>query len=121
MAKTITFNNGEEDKTLTVTNCFAYTYNALKTVLKLTFSESDTSFTDVEALKQNTGDITYLEDGEVKSVYIGYAFAENGFICNYADGIFNVEITQTGALDRRVSACEEAIESLMMIIGEMGA
>lgn len=118
--KTITFNNGTEDITLIVQNCFAYTYNALKTVLKLTFKESDCSFTDIEALKQNTGDIVYSVDEEIKSLYSGYAYAENGFTCNYADGVFNVEITQTGALDKRVTACEEAIESLMMLFGEMG-
>jgi len=116
MAKKIIFNNGAEDIALVVQNCFSYTYNAMKTVLKLSISESDHSFAEIEQLKDNIGDITYTEGDDVKSVYSGYAYPENGFNCNYSNGLFDIEITQSGSLDVRVSALEEALEAVMMIL-----
>ncbi len=118
MLKQIKFNNGTEEKILTVQSIFAYTYNAIKTVLKITLSEKDCSFSDIETLKQNTGDITYVEDDDVKSVYSGYEYAEKGFICNYNEGIFDVEIAQSSEIEARVGACEEAIESIMLMLAD---
>ena len=116
MAQIIRFNNGTEDIDLTVQNCYSYTYNAMKTVLKLTINETDHSFAEIEQLKNNIGDISYIVDNEVRSIYSGYEYPDKGFNCNYSDGVFELELTQSGSLDVRVTALEEAVEAIMMII-----
>jgi len=120
MAKKITFNNGTAEINLTVQSCFPYQYTT-KTVLKLLINESDHTFAEIKELKNNVGDIIYSEDDVVKSEYSGFDFPDKGFLCRYTDtdGTFDIEITQKGDLDERVSAVEEAVEAIMiMLAGE---
>ena len=118
MEKLITFNNGEEVKEIAVTNIFAFTYNALKTVLKIQIEGAKASFEDIQSLAQNDGAITYLVDGEIKAVYTGYEYGDAGLTINFdaLNDMFNVEIVQKGSLEERISACEDAIEALMGMI-----
>lgn len=117
--KQITFNNGTEDVTLTIQNIFAYTYNATKNVLKISVSEADHTFEEIAELKKCTGKIVFTEDGSVKSEYTGYKTGDRGFICNYAGGVFDVEVERESALDIRIDIVDGLIEELNEVLLEL--
>lgn len=116
MVKTITFNNGDHDVTLTVRNCFSYVYNAFKNVLKIEISESDHSYNEVAELKECAGKIDYAVDGEVKAEYEGYNLGAEGFSVNYANGVFSVEMAQETSYEIRLSRLENTTERIMMML-----
>ncbi len=112
----IKFNNGTEEKALNVQNCFVYTYNAVKTVLKLIISESNHAYAEVAELKNCTGKICLYEGEELKSEYTGYNLGAEGFTCNYTNGTFNVELTHEGSTELRLSALESTIDDILAIL-----
>lgn len=117
--QTITFNNGTEDVTLAVQSCFAYTYNAIKMVLKLVINEDDHRYSDVEKLKNVTGSIIYKEDGEIKSEYTGYTLGKDAFSCNYAKGVFSVEIERSTSDNIRMDLLEKLIKTTELNVSDL--
>lgn len=117
--KTITFNNGTEEITLVVQKCFAYTYNAMKTVLKLNIAESDHSFAEVSKLKENKGTIVYREDGEVKTEYDGYTLGAVPFKCNYSNGSFDIEMNREDGTEIRLQQLELAFDDLSDVVSDL--
>lgn len=118
--KTITFNNGTEEITLVVQNCFAYTYNAMKTVLKLNIAESDHSFEEVSKLKENKGTIVYREDGVVKTEYDGYTLGAVPFKCNYFNGCsFDIEMDRENNTEIRLQQLELAVDDLSGVVSDL--
>ena len=119
MIKTILFNTGTEDVTLTVQNCFAYTYNAVKTVLKLNILEADHSFAEVSKLKENKGTIVYREDGEIKTEYDGYTLGAVPFKCNYSNGSFDIEMDREDDTEIRLQQLESAVDELSGVVSDL--
>ena len=120
MVKKITFNNGTEEKTLIVQNCFAYTYNAMKTVLKLDIAEADHSYDEITELKKCEGKISYYEDDVLKSEYEGFNLGSKGFIVNCAEGNFNVEMAQESSYSIRLDRIEATLDFVLEFLGGVG-
>lgn len=118
MAKKIVFNNGTEDVTLNITNCFAYSYNAEKNVLKIEINENAHSYDEIAALKLNSGSINLFENDDLKSEYTGYTLGAEGFTCNYSKGVFSVELERKNEVDIRIDAIWESIGDILDIIME---
>ena len=116
MAKTITFNNGEEDVTLTVQDVMSYTYNAMRTVLKIHVSEEDQSFAEISELKKCTGRITYKVDDEVVSEYTGYNKGVKGFTANWKDGLFDIELEKMLEEDNRLTQIEATLDFILTVL-----
>ncbi len=95
-AKTIRF----MDKELKVASePYAYLQNQATgwVVLKFSISEEDATFNEIAQLKGNQGDIQYFEDGELKDVFEGHTCGAGGFVCNYANGTYSVELQRKDA------------------------
>ena len=117
MEKTIKFHNGTEEVTLKVQNAFAYTYDATKTVLKLKIAEEDHSFAEISELKKCESTITYYEDGEAKADYEGYILGSKGFVNNYKEGVFDIELTQENSLSIRLDKIEGMLDFVLTLVG----
>ncbi len=70
--KTITYNNGTEDITLTVLAVSSGVYNGVKNTLKFIVDGSDHSFDDIHGILENTGEIIEKEDGVVTFTHAGF-------------------------------------------------
>lgn len=97
---------------LTVTSLYPYQYNCGegREVLRIEIARADHSYPEIEALLEApAGDITYLEEGQVVTVYKGY---QQDFRCSYANGSYQVEIARVSPLERKVAALEEQLAAL---------
>ena len=122
----IKFNNGTTEKSLEVESIFAYTYNAMKTVLKIQILESKHSFEEVAELRKCVGKIKVYEVTDTEKLvgeYSGFTLGDKGFVSNYKangnDMMFDIEITQESSYEVRLESIESTIEEiLMMLMGE---
>ena len=121
MEKIIMFNTGNEEVTLKVVSCFAYTYNESRTVLKLSINESDHEYSDIKKLKNNKGVIRYYEDNTLKAEYEGYTLGKDGFYPSCTGDVWNVEILQKDAKNVRIDTAFAAILGLSAEIEEIWA
>lgn len=115
--KTITFMGKE----LPVLNTpYAYIQQDGHVVLKLEFAESDTlGFDEIKELTDNTGVIVYKEDGATKNEFENYTCGMDGFICNYSNANYSVELRRKSALDVAVEKLDEATTNTELAIAEM--
>ena len=113
MIKTVRFFNGKTQIVLEVENCFEYTYNAMKTVLKLTILESKQSYDTISELKKCEGRIAFYEDEDFKTDYEGYNLGAKGFTANYMDGIFNIELAKESSYSVRLDKIEETLDFVL--------
>lgn len=117
MAKTITFNNGTQDVTLTVEDVFPSREDG-QNVLKVIIAEKNHTYDDVCELKKCTSDIVYTVDGEVKAEYKGYTCGDDGFKLRYdSTKTFYIGICQHSAIDDRVDDLDhEHADSILVLI-----
>lgn len=124
----LVFNNGTEDTFLLVENVFEYTYNAIKTVLKITIREEDYTYEQFSSeLKKCTGKLFAYdlreEEGETKEVligeYNGYDLGDYGFVANMINHKWNVDLSKEGSYEMRLKANEDATEGAYALIEEL--
>lgn len=85
---------------------YVYDYGNGKEVLRLEVLETDHNFDEILKLKDNTYDIYHYENEELKCVYEGYY---KDFICNYKNGIYNVEIYRISKSDLKIRSLDQQL------------
>ena len=110
MVKTITAG----DKTLTVQQVYPYQYNfgEGQEVLRIDILKADHAYDEISAALENpTGDITYSEDGVAVCPYTGYT---RDFKCNYANGLYSVEIGRVTQTELDVETLKSTVDALVL-------
>jgi hypothetical protein len=123
MQKKIKFGETE----IKVTNCYPFKYSSGKVVLRVSAREKDTDEATLKLLKDNKQAIEYYETvdttdeaGEVtegtefvlKATYDGYESGE--YVSSYANGVYDVEVTRLGELEKEIKQNTADIAFLLM-------
>ena len=118
VTKLIKYSTLSGEKTLKVASTpYPYLQSADKVVLKITVSEADAKSTDIEDLKNNTGVIEYLEDGEVKASYENYTCGSDGLVYGYDSGTYSVSLLRKDSKQVAIEKNTSDIEYLAIMSG----
>lgn len=126
MQKKIKFGNTE----IKVQNVYPFKYSNGKVVLRVSASEQDTDEATLKLLQTNTAPIEYYEtvdtqDEEgntiegtefvLKNTYEGYDSGE--YVSSYSKGVYEVEVTRTGEIEKAVKQNTADIAYLELLVG----
>ena len=118
VTKSIKYTTPTGEKTLKVASTpYPYLQSADKVVLKISVSEADAKSTDIEDLKNNTGVIEYMEDGEVKASFENYTCGSDGLIYGYDSGMYSVSLLRKDATKAAVEKNTSDIEYIAIMNG----
>ena len=120
MGKTLTFNNGTEEITLSITMLNKGISGGTKEALIFNVSKSDHTEEEIRSLLDNTGDITYMVDEEVKETFEGYALLpERNLDIVELEEIYIVTLIQRGDSELALMDAQDAIGELMEIVADL--
>ena len=91
---------------------YVYDYGNGKEVLRIEVLETVHTFEELLYLKNTKSALHYYkkyEDGQENEV-IAYDGYYQDFVCNYKDGIYNIELTRINSTDRKVLELENQLE-----------
>lgn len=118
VTKLIKYTTPTGEKTLKVASTpYPYLQSADKVVLKISVSEVDAKSTDIEDLKNNTGVIEYMEDGEVKASFENYTCGSDGLIYGYDSGMYSVSLLRKDAMQVALEKNKADIEYVALMSG----
>lgn len=116
--KTIKYTTAEGENILKVTSTpYPYLQSADKVVLRFSVAEADASSVEIEDLKNNTGVIEYLEDGEVKASYENYTCGSDGLVYGYDSGTYSVSLLRKDSKQVAIEKNTSDIEYLAIMSG----
>lgn len=99
VTKLIKYTTLSGEKSLKVASTpYPYLQSADKVVLRFSVAEVDALSVEIEDLKNNTGVIEYLEDGEVKASYENYTCGSDGLVYGYDSGTYAVSLMRKDAV-----------------------
>lgn len=120
MAKTITFNNGTEDVTLTVLSVSSSVYNGVKNTLKIVVDGSAHTFDEIHGILENTGEITEKEDDVVTFVHSGFELLpDENFLGQYKDGKWDITLIQRDSTQSAVVDTQDALVELSLAVVDL--
>ena len=118
--KTITYNNGTEDITLTVLAVSSGVYNGVKNTLKFIVDGSDHSFDEIHGILENTGEIIEKEDGVVTFTHAGFELLpESSFLGQYANGKWDITLVQRDSTQSAVVDIQDALVELSLAVVDL--
>lgn len=113
-----------------VTSVYPFKYSSGKVVLRVSAREEDTDEATLKLLKDNAAPIKYYEtvdtqdeEGNIiegtefilKHTYEGYESGE--YVSSYKDGVYEVEVTRLGEIERTVRQTAADVEYLAVMSG----
>lgn len=118
VTKLIKYTTPSGEKTLKVASTpYPYLQSADKVVLRFSVAEADASSAEIEDLKNNTGVIEYLEDGEEKASYENYTCGSDGLVYGYDSGTYSVSLLRKDAKQAAIEKNASDIEYLAIMGG----
>lgn len=118
VTKLIKYTTLSGEKALKVASTpYPYLQSADKVVLRFSVTEADASSVEIEDLKNNTGVIEYLEDGEVKASYENYTCGSDGLVYGYDSGTYSVSLLRKDSKQVAIEKNTSDIEYLAIMSG----
>ena len=116
--KSIKYTTTDGEKILKVASTpYPYLQSADKVVLRFSVAEADASSAEIEDLKNNTGVIEYLEDGEAKASYENYTCGVDGLVYGYDSGTYSVSLLRKDSKQVAIEKNTSDIEYLAIMSG----
>ena len=120
MEQTLTFNNGTEEIALSITMLNKGISGGTKEAIIFNVSKEAHTEEEIRSLLDNTGDITYMVDEEVKETFEGYALLpERNLDIVELEEIYIVTLIQRGDSERALMDTQDAIGELMEIVADL--
>lgn len=120
MEQTLTFNNGTEEIALFITMLNKGISGGTKEALIFNVSKEAHTEEEIRSLLDNTGDITYMVDEEVKETFEGYALLpERNLDIVELEEIYIVTLIQRGDSELALMDTQDAIGELMEIVADL--
>ena len=120
MEQTLTFNNGTEEIALSITMLNKGISGGTKEAIIFNVSKEAHTEEEIRSLLDNTGDITYMVDEEVKETFEGYALLpERNLDIVELEEIYIVTLIQRGDSELALMDTQDAIGELMEIVADL--
>ena len=120
MEQTLTFNNGTEEIALSITMLNKGISGGTKEAIIFYVSKEAHTEEEIRSLLDNTGDITYMVDEEVKETFEGYALLpERNLDIVELEEIYIVTLIQRGDSELALMDTQDAIGELMEIVADL--
>ena len=120
MEQTLNFNNGTEEIALSITMLNKGISGGTKEAIIFNVSKEAHTEEEIRSLLDNTGDITYMVDEEVKETFEGYALLpERNLDIVELEEIYIVTLIQRGDSELALMDTQDAIGELMEIVADL--
>ena len=120
MEQTLNFNNGTEEIALSITMLNKGISGGTKEAIIFNVSKEAHTEEEIRSLLDNTGDITYMVEEEVKETFEGYALLpERNLDIVELEEIYIVTLIQRGDSELALMDTQDAIGELMEIVADL--